>query len=159
GLLAKPATENLPRALMVESQEHARPPHAASSEPPGRWVPYHLTGTLLRKVARLWQVDDTAHAWRRKRVSPGWPRRPVPAFALGEYEQAGESEEMAMTTDSIERPRPQTDVLCLASAPIGAGVWCAGLFLVSWPSWAEPLVGLAALVLCPLALFVTAPVV
>jgi len=62
-----------------------------------------------------------------------------------------------MTEETIERPRPDPDMPFLSSAVVGAGVWCAGLFLVSWPSWTELLVALAALVVCPLALFVTAP--
>ncbi len=62
-----------------------------------------------------------------------------------------------MTAATIERPSPDPDVPFLSSAVVGAGVWFVGLFLVSWPSWAEPLVALAALVVCPLTLFVTAP--
>jgi hypothetical protein len=62
-----------------------------------------------------------------------------------------------MTAETIERPRQRPEVVCLGSAVVGAVVWGAGLFLVSWPSWAEPLVALGALVVCPLALFVTAP--
>src|SRR5262249_26528248 len=62
-----------------------------------------------------------------------------------------------MTAETIERPRPRPEAVCLGSAVVGAVVWGAGLFLVSWSSWAEPLVVLGALVVCPLALFVTAP--